>query len=119
MPTSHRTRTALALGDALHLGGVPGVELGTHACVLAAARLGGNALGLDQRTVQRLTQCGAQGGGLALDLARHAPQHRTLALDHSELALERPGKLIPPGLESQRPPRRSRPGFQMGLRWTW
>ena len=77
----------LSLGDALHLGRVPAVELGLFALVLLARGLGHQALGLAQRLAQGLLYGQSQGAHLAAHFALQAAHDGALALDDFAHAL--------------------------------
>ena len=71
----------LALADAVHLGGVPGVQLGLLIGTLALPTLGQDALGLLQRFTQRLLDCRPDHTGLGFNLPVQASNDGALALD--------------------------------------
>jgi len=94
-------RSRLTLADALHLRGMPSVELGAALWRLALAALRCDALGLLQRLAQDVAHGLREQAGLALDFAPQAPHDRALAPDRAAHASPLPGVGIASGLAGE------------------
>ena len=94
-------RLGLAFADAVHLGRVPGVELGLSVGGFALAALGHNAMGFVQGLAQCFPHCHPDGAGFAVNLALQSADDGALALDGAAHALELAGMGVAPGLAPQ------------------
>ena len=88
----------LAFADAVHLGRMPGVELGQSIGGFALAALVHDAPGFVQGLTQRMTHGRPDGTGLAVNLALQPSDDGALALDGAAHALELAGMGVAPGL---------------------